>query len=136
MYPGRKSERSNNVVVNFCAKGFFLLLAMGFTGFCSYAYISWFILPYLIVGLPEMNEKPANVTQNYGYFLVVLHVFLVSMLTWSLLKTYVTNPGYVADYFKSVIVDEKINEVKLTNSNGGDGVETQTNGITNSETQL
>ena len=58
------------------------------------------------------------------------------MLTWSLLKTYVTNPGYVADYFKSVIVDEKINEVKLTNSNGGDGVETQTNGIPNSETQL
>ena len=115
---------------------FFLLLAMGFTGFCSYAYISWFILPYLIVGLPEMNEKPANVTQNYGYFLVVLHVFLVSMLTWSLLKTYVTNPGYVADYFKSVIVDEKINEVKLTNSNGGDGVATQTNGIPNSETQL
>jgi len=58
------------------------------------------------------------------------------MLTWSLLKTYVTNPGYVTDYFKSVKVDEKINEVKLTNSNGGDGVATQTNGILNSETQL
>jgi hypothetical protein len=110
MFTGSKSERSSNVLVNFCAKGFFVLLAMGFTGFCSYAYISWFILPYLIVGLPDMNEKPANVTQNYGYFLLLIHVFLVSMLTWSLLKTYHTNPGYVADYFKSVKVDEKIKE--------------------------
>jgi len=85
-----------------CSKGALVLMATLFTGFCSYAYISWFILPYLFIGIPNMNSIPGQAQKRYGTFLLLLHCLLVTMLMWSLIKTWRTNPGYVSDYFKSV----------------------------------
>ena len=43
-----------------CSKGALVVVAAILTGFCSYAYISWFLLPYLFIGLPNMNYQPGT----------------------------------------------------------------------------
>lgn len=106
-------------VVCICSKGALVILATLFTGFCSYAYISWFILPYLIIGLPNMNQLPGEGLHRYALFLIILHSFLVTMLMWSLIKTWWSNPGNVTDYFKSVVVKETVEKETITQERGG-----------------
>ena len=96
-----------NFFVNFIMKGGMLILAVGFITFFSYAYISWFILPYLLKERPEINDGNFERKRRIGVSLLALHFFLIFMILWSLFKTWWQNPGYVKDYFKSTIVYEK-----------------------------
>ena len=113
-------KRSSNPInlVCICSKGALVILATLFTGFCSYAYISWFILPYLIIGLPNMNEMPNDTLHHYALLLLILHSFLVTMLMWSLIKTWCSNPGNVTDYFKSVVIRETVEKETITQERG------------------
>ena len=115
-----EAKRSSNPfsIICFCSKGALVILATLFTGFCSYAYIAWFILPYLIIGLPNMNALPGVGLHRYAYFLIILHSFLVTMIMWSLIKTWCTNPGNVTDYFKSVIIRETVESEKIAQEKG------------------
>jgi len=116
----QEAKRSTNPfsVICICSKGALVILATFFTGFCSYAYIAWFILPYLIIGLPNMNALPGVELRRYGYFLIIIHSFLVTMIMWSLIKTWCTNPGNVTDYFKSVVVRETVESEKISKEKG------------------
>jgi hypothetical protein len=98
----------------FCSKGMLVCLAIAITGFTCYAYICWFLIPYLFVGLP--NSSFGSSFKTYGVVLLVIHVLIVTMLFWSLIKTWMTNPGYVSDYFKSVVVHETKESEKITNN--------------------
>lgn len=48
----------------------------------------------------KLTEEPEDKVKYYG--LCALFVFFNIMSIWSLLKVYLSNPGYVTDYFKTV----------------------------------
>ena len=48
----------------------------------------------------KLEEEPDSAAKYYG--LAALFTFFDLMSIWSLLSTYLSNPGYVSDYFKSV----------------------------------
>ena len=84
----KTSPKERNCISDFFMKGALLILASGFTMFISYAYLTWFVLPYLILGQTQMNQQPDKQLISYGYSLLVIHYLLVFMLLWSLFKTW------------------------------------------------
>ena len=70
---------------------FLLALAIQFTIFYYFA----------LKFIPEkLEEEPESIKKYYS--LCALFTFLDFMSIWSLLNTFLSNPGYVSDYFKSV----------------------------------
>ena len=47
-----------------------------------------------------VTNDPKNMT--VAVINAVVHIFLITMLTWSLLATYCTDPGYVKSFFLSL----------------------------------
>jgi hypothetical protein len=111
MESGRKRDKCSPICI--CSKGALVILAIALTGFCSYAYISWFLIPYLFVGLP--NSSSQSQLKSYGLILLFVHATFIMMIMWSLFKTWQSNPGYVTDYFKSVLASETKDSEKITN---------------------
>jgi hypothetical protein len=93
-------------VKSVCGKGALVVAALLIVAFSSYAYISWFVLPYLFAGYAQTDYTPGHKGHFYGIFLLLLHTLLIVMLSWSLVKTWWSNPGFVGEYFKSVVVKE------------------------------
>ena len=47
---------------------------------------------------------------SYGVLLLLIHSLVIAMIMWSLVKTWCTNPGFVTDFFKGVMVKETIDQ--------------------------
>jgi len=48
-----KHDRSKFGMMCVCTRGLMVILALVIASYISYGYISWFIIPYLFVGIPE-----------------------------------------------------------------------------------
>ena len=62
---------------------------------CSFFY--YFVVKYIPM---KLDEEPDEKIKFYS--LATLFTILDIMSIWSLLKTYLSNPGYVSDYFTSL----------------------------------
>ena len=97
--------------MTFCFKGFLVLLVFALISYIELQYYTVYVRPIYAV------------TENYlGVFInISINALLTFMLIWSLIQTYVSNPGYVGDYVSSKPSEQRptsvIYEVFLKSSN-------------------
>ena len=70
-------------------KGLMTLLAFVLVGIFTYKYFTIYVI-----------DDPKDRTM--ATINAVVHMFLVTMLSWSLMATYCTDPGYVKSFFLSM----------------------------------
>ena len=94
------SEEEPNCGERICS--FVLRFFASFIMFCcALAIQCTFFYYYALKFIPEKLEEDSENARKY-YGLCALFSFFDFMSIWSLLKAFVSNPGYVSDYFKSV----------------------------------
>ena len=87
---------------------------MSFIMFCgTIALQCGFFYYFMLEFIPEQLEKWPDRKNTY-YICAVLFTFFDLMSVWSLIKTFVSNPGYVSDYFRAI--RGKSNSVVRTNT--------------------
>jgi hypothetical protein len=81
------NKNMSNCLMKFCLKGFFVLIILALVSFIEYQYYTDYILTQL--------HSPLT------YFNLSINALIIFMLMWSLIATYLKNPGYVRDYISS-----------------------------------
>lgn len=93
--------------VHFVMNGLLAIIAIIWFFGLAYIYLSWVIMPLFFDNPPESAINGLPPSRTPGYLLLGLNWFLNIMLLWCLMQAWKGDPGYVASYFKSVVVSEE-----------------------------
>jgi hypothetical protein len=85
------------IVTKVIFKGLMTFLALFLVGLFTWKYFTIYVI-----------DDPKNKTA--AILNAVCHCFLVLMLSWSLMATYCTDPGYVKSFFLSIKLPATQNE--------------------------